>query len=87
MEAAVLSLQKGNKDAESSVIFQKLCYFPVSLTFWFPVAKTHAPRPERGRNRPRLLGGESPRAGVLVPRAPLGGRVRSPKGDQRGSRD
>ena len=33
VEAAVLSLQKGNNHSENSVIFQKRCYFPVFVTF------------------------------------------------------
>lgn len=33
VEAAIFSLQKGNNHSENSVIFQKLCDFPVFVTF------------------------------------------------------
>lgn len=36
VEVSILFLQKGNKRPENSVIFQKLCYFPVFVTFLVP---------------------------------------------------
>lgn len=33
MEASISSLQKGNKYSEKSVILQKLCHFPMFVTF------------------------------------------------------